>query len=225
MSPLSYGCIKIYTTIYPRFLNSIVSVLYFVEDWIDKLDITNENLNQLLESNPSLRGMIMGYLAEIKLKNIWFEDNRINNIYKADDHNRDIKADWIINYNEHEFTIEVKSVQTNSIRTLNEHKDAFLKGKFQCDASDSRAVNLKGNKSVKTTCMKKGRFDILAINLYPFTGNWEFAFVKNEDLPTTNYHKYDSKTQNQLLKGCIKIKYPFSKPYYSNPYDLLDNLI
>jgi|AntRauMinimDraft_2_1070382.scaffolds.fasta_scaffold00480_5 hypothetical protein len=206
------------------FLNSVVSVLYFVENWIDKLDVTNEDLNELLESNPSLRGMIMGYLAEIKLKDKWFNDDRITSIYKPDDHNRNIKADWVIEYNGYEYTIEVKSIQSNSIKTVEDSNKHFLKGKFQCDASDSRFIELENSENIKTTCLKKGQFDILAINLYPFTGNWDFAFAKNNDLPTTNYSKYDSNVQNQLLKGTMNISYPFCEPYYSNPYNLLDNI-
>lgn len=195
-----------------------------MEDWIDKLDITNKNLNKLLDSNPSLRGMIMGYLAEIKLKEMWFDKNKnINNVQKADDHNRDIKADWIIEYKNKKYTIEVKSIQTNSIKILKNNENSYLKGKYQCDASDSRIIHLK-NKSIKTTCIKKGQFDILAINLYPFTGNWEFAFIINEDIPTTNYHKYSKETQKQLLKGTMTISYPFSKPYYDNIYTLLNDL-
>lgn len=194
-----------------------------MKDWISDLNLTKANLNDLLTSNPSLRGMIMGYLAEIKLKEIWLEDDRITNIYKADDHNRDVKADWIIEYkNEKEFSIEIKSVQTNSIRRSDD--ESFLKGKFQCDASDSRFINLNNNKSVKTTCLKKGRFDIIAVNLYPFRGKWEFAFAKNDDLPTTNYSKYDIDVQNQLLKGTINITYPHSEKYYSNPYNLLEEM-
>lgn len=195
-----------------------------MEDWIDKLDITINDLNKLLDSNPSLRGMIMGYLAEIKLKDKWFENDKIMSIYKPDDHNRDIKADWVIKYEDVEYTIEVKSVQSNSIKTIRKDEDVYLEGKFQCDASDSRFIELNNSKDIKTTCLKKGQFDILAVNLYPFTGKWDFAFAKNEDLPTTNYSKYNTNVQNQLLKGTMNISYPFFEPYYSNPYDLLNDI-
>jgi len=193
-----------------------------VNNWVKDLNLTNENLNYLLDSNPSLRGMIMGYLAEIKLKEKWLNDDRITNIYKPDDHNRDIKADWIIEYKgTKEFSIEVKSVQTNSIKcTMEEY---FLKGRFQCDASDSRKIKIN-NKSIKTTCLKKGCFDIIAVNLYPFKGKWEFAFAKNKDLPTTNYSKYNPDIQDKLLKGSINITYPHSDTYYDNPYDLLEEM-
>jgi len=193
-----------------------------VNNWIERLNLTEENLNYLLESNPSLRGMIMGYLAEIKLKEMWLDDNRITNIYKPDDHNRDIKADWIIEYKgKKEFSIEVKSVQTNSIECIDDNY--FLKGRFQCDASDSREIEVN-NKSIKTTCLKKGSFDIIAINLYPFKGKWEFAFAKNKDLPTTNYSKYNPEIRNKLLKGSISITYPYSDIYHDNPYNLLEQM-
>ena len=185
------------------------------------MNINEQELNLLLESNPSLRGMVMGYVAEIKLKQKWFMTEKIDNIYKPDDHNKNIKADLVIEYNNKEYTIEVKSIKTNSIEKIS---DSNFKGKFQCDASDKRLITLNNNKSIKTSCLKKGCFDILAINLYPFTGEWEFAFINNKDLPTTNYPKYDSEIQDQLLKTTINISYPFEKPFYDNPYKVIKNM-
>ena len=42
------------------------------------------------------------------------------------------------------------------------------KGKAQVDASDRREVVLPDNSRVTTTCLLKGEFDILAINVFAF---------------------------------------------------------
>ncbi len=36
---------------------------------LERWDITPEELTEVIDQNPSLRGMILGYLAELKPKN------------------------------------------------------------------------------------------------------------------------------------------------------------
>ena len=40
------------------------------KSFLDKLSITLEELDAVLEENPSLRGTIIGYLGEIKLRGL-----------------------------------------------------------------------------------------------------------------------------------------------------------
>jgi penicillin-binding protein-related factor A (putative recombinase) len=65
---------------------------------------------------------------------IWFSDERISDVRKSDDHDRRKKNDLAIVYRGHEVTFEVKSLQTLSVRQL---EDGTYTGNFQCDASDS----------------------------------------------------------------------------------------
>ena len=38
---------------------------------LKRWDITVEELTRVVDQNPSLRGMLLGYLAELKLENLW----------------------------------------------------------------------------------------------------------------------------------------------------------
>ena len=60
---------------------------------LEKWGITAEQLTQALEKNPSLRGMILGYVAEQKLKEIISTLTDVSFITKFDDHNRKKKGD------------------------------------------------------------------------------------------------------------------------------------
>ena len=60
------------------------------------------------------------------------------------------------------FTIEMKSLQTSSVRVFN----GRMEGRCQVDASDKRVVTLPDGSEVETTCLLAGKFDILAINLF-----------------------------------------------------------
>jgi hypothetical protein len=87
---------------------------------LEMFGVSLEFLTQVVKANPSLRGVIIGYLAERKLWSAFETENRITAIRKDDDHDRDNKGDLVVTYREHDFRFEVKSLQTNSIKLLNE---------------------------------------------------------------------------------------------------------
>jgi hypothetical protein len=90
---------------------------------LEMFGVTLEFLTDVVRANPSLRGVIIGYLAERKLwEELWPDDpskRRITAIRKDDDHDRDNKGDLLVTYKGFDFRIEVKSLQTNSIQMLN----------------------------------------------------------------------------------------------------------
>lgn len=85
---------------------------------LDVWGIDAEYLTDLVNSNPSLRGMIVGYIAERKLKELFDHHNRTEAHRKDDDHDRTKKGDLVVTYKGEEFRIEVKSLQTNQIEVL-----------------------------------------------------------------------------------------------------------
>jgi hypothetical protein len=195
----------------------------FLEDW----QLSFEEINELLTSNPSLRSFLAGYAAEMKCRRIWFspEDGKVANVIKYDDHDRTKKGDIAFDYRGQHFTVEVKSLQTNSIREVGGHKIAV----FQCDASDRRPVEFPDGSKVETTCLLVGEFDLLAVNLFGFHGKWVFAFAKNSDLPrVTGRGKAAAYTQEQrqrLLASSMRMVDPPVSPYRMEPWSLLDELI
>ena len=72
----------------------------------------------MVEDNPSLRGIILGYLAEAKLREILAVHGRATAFRKDDDHDRKKKGDLVLTYQGFEFKVEVKSLQTNSVEIL-----------------------------------------------------------------------------------------------------------
>ena len=43
---------------------------------LKRWDVTTEELTEVVDQNPSLRGMIIGYLAELKLEKLWLSGAR-----------------------------------------------------------------------------------------------------------------------------------------------------
>lgn len=189
------------------------------ENILHRWGLTAEELTQIIDANPSMRGMLFGYVAEYKLQRMYFEDSRITALIKDDDHDR--KSNIRINYRGASFRIECKSLQTNLIK---KHETGFA-ATYQCDASDSRVVRFSDGSEVKTTCLLTGEFDIVAVNLFALEEEWRFAFALNRDLPRSRYRKYSTLQQQELIATTIKIAYPLEPPYVDDPFVLLDRLL
>ena len=198
----------------------------FLEDW----DLSYNEINELLTANPSLRSFVMGYAAEIKCRNMYFNDKPdITDIYKPDDHDRVEKGDWVMTYKGERLAVEVKSIQTNSLKPK---KSGKISPTYQCDASDRRLVTFSDGSTLDTTALLVGEFDVLALNIHSFTGEWNFVFAKNADLPTMEgatrgaAKKYTPLQQRQLIKTLIPIDFEPDPSIYSyNPFMIMDSVL
>lgn len=195
---------------------------------LDIWQVTPAYLTDVVLSNPSLRGMILGYLSERKLRDVFEMDDRAISTRKDDDHDCKKKGDLVVTYRGYEFRIEVKSLQTNKVEMEYENKwiqkiiktngkytesaefqavwsdygkNARYRGAFQCDASDRRSITLPDGEVIDTTCLQVGEFDIVAAGLFAFREEWDFAFAMNTDLPRSAYKKYPEAIRNKLLKS------------------------
>lgn len=190
-------------------------------DILKRWQITAEELTELIDANPSMRGNMFGYVAEMKLRKLWFSTERVTHAVKHDDHDRKKKGDLVITYRDHSFIVEAKSLQTNSIREV---EGKFI-GKAQCDASDRRIIKLPDDSSVNTTCLLVGEFDLLAINIFAFKDEWRFLFAKNKDLPRSTFRGYTETQRQHLLASLVPVTYPPEPPLYDEPFKLLDEII
>lgn len=186
---------------------------------LDEWQITPEQLTDILAENPSLRGMLQGYVAEWKLRDYLLSLPGVSTIRKPDDHNRQEKGDLYLTYQERLLRLEVKSLQTATVRW-----DAAANqwhGKAQVDASDRRLVRLPDGTTLQTTLLLRGEFDILAVNCFAFTQQWDFLFARNEDLPSSTYRNYSEIQRASLIASLISITWPPSIPFVKDIRELL----
>ncbi len=191
------------------------------ENILYRWGLTVKELTTIVDANPSMRGLMLGYVAEYKLKKMYFENKRITALVKDDDHDRKSKGDIRFNYKGKTFRVECKSLQTNLIKKTS----TGFAATFQCDASDSRIVRFSDGSEVKTTCLIVGEFDIVAVNLFSLQEKWKFAFALNRDLPRSKYQKYTPQQQGELLASSMQITWPLKPPFEKDPFVLLDRLI
>jgi hypothetical protein len=192
---------------------------------LERWGITIEELTAIVDNNPSLRGVMIGYIGEIKLKEFLAKSKRVEGLHKADDHDRSNKNDLALDYQGQRLTIEVKSLQTHTVKKLSlDGKGEKFNGKYQCDASDCREVVLPNGKKVTTTCLVAGEFDIVAVNLFAFRGKWEYGFALNRDLAKSTYKNYTPEQQKYLIATLQAVTLPLAPPYESDIFVLMDKL-
>ncbi len=188
---------------------------------LDEWQITPEQLTAILTENPSLRGMLQGYVAEWKLREYLLSLQGISDIRKPDDHDRKEKGDLYLTYQERLYRLEVKSLQTATVRWI-ETENRWV-GKAQVDASDKRSVRLLDGSTFQTTLLLRGEFDILAVNCYAFTRRWDFLFARNEDLPFSTYRGYNETQRASLIASLISITWPPAHPFVTDIRELLQD--
>lgn len=188
---------------------------------LKRWDITVEELTQVVDQNPNLRGMLLGYLAEMKLEKLWLRRMGISDVSKHDDHDRKKKGDRIVAYKGREFIFESKSLQTNTIRKT----DEGWAGKAQVDASDRREVILPDGTRVNTTCLLRNEFHILAVSVFAFENKWRFVFAKNSDLPSSKYTGYTEYQRSHLLATLVTVHWPPVHPFHEEPFTLMNEML
>ncbi|MBM4037950.1 MAG: restriction endonuclease [Planctomycetes bacterium] len=188
---------------------------------LERWRVTSDELDEIVSASQSLRGFIFGYVSEYKLRKIWLTDERITGLHKTDNHERAKKGDLTFTYKGLEITVEVKSLQTHSIR----RGAAGCQGKFQCDASDRRRISLPSGETIETTCLAVGEFDLLAVNLFEFSGEWQFAFARSKDLPRSRFTKYTPEQRQHILATLIDVTWPLQPPFEPEPFRLLNEIV
>ena len=189
---------------------------------LERWEISEEEFTDLIEQNPSLRGMNVGYIAEKKFHDQFLNHSEITESSKDDDHDRSRKGDRRIVYKGHEFIVEVKSLQTNLCKDLGNDN---WSGKSQVDGSDRRIVKFADGTELNTTLLLRGEFDLLAVNCFAFGEKWRFAFARNSDLPTSSFKKYTEEQRQQLIASLVPVTWPPQPPFTDDPFKILDELI
>ncbi len=192
------------------------------QDIFEVWSVTKEELSQAILENGSLRGMVFGYVAEIKIRNFLRGSGLVSDLVKDDDHDRKKKGDLRLRYKGQEFRLESKSLQTARNRRLT---DGSWIGVSQVDASDRRTVLLPDGTSLATTNLVFGEFDVLSVNCFTFENQWHFVFAKNADLPPTTFRSYTPEQQKHLIATTVGVTWPPSGISTTDLFGLLEQII
>jgi hypothetical protein len=186
-----------------------------------KWGFTMQEVSDLVEANPSMKGLIAGYLAEVQLRRMFFSDARTEYLGKHDDHDRINKGDLRILYKGREFNYESKSLNGKNFKFY----DGKWHGRANVDGSDSIIKELPSGKKVKTVLLPYGTFDIVAVNLFAFEDAWHFIFARNKDLPSCKHKDLTDEERKYFLMSMIPVTWPPTPPWTDDPYPLMDEIL
>lgn len=141
--------------------------------------VSMNDLEYLMEENPSLRGYLKGYIAELFLRKHLETIEGISDIRKIPDHSRQ-KGDFEFTYNERKVTIELKSARKVSPKAV------AVEGGVPARVVLSRTDAEQLENGETTFDVPRGEFDILAICSYELTGSWDFRFIHHRYLESSD---------------------------------------
>ena len=200
-------------------------------DW--KLDI--EEFNRIIHQNSNALSAIYGYVAEERVREDYLDERPdVENIRSPEDQDSSDKGDLAFEYKGEQMKMEVKSLQTHTIREVAstqktidgdevplEYEAGFhIKG-----TSDQRTVEFEGEE-YNTTLMnvEDSDVDIMAINLYKIEDEWRFAFIQLTDLPRSQ-GDYPDALRQKLSKSLPKLIIPLQEPFTDDLYGLMDEIL
>jgi hypothetical protein len=193
--------------------NDGVADMKTLSDW----NTTEHEVAKLMEENSSLRGIVLGYVAEEKLKKIIESNSEVSSNYKPHDQDKSIRCDRVVVYKQQQFYIEVKSILSNTIRS---ESDYFV-GTAKTNYADKKELLFDDGSNCVTSLAMRKEFDILAVNCYHMTGKWDFVFIPNQSIPATESSEYTQFQKSQLLTRTIDVCFPPKNPLHSTNLVLL----
>ena len=91
-----------------------------------------------------MRGLMFGFVAEYKLRQMWLLRPEIRNLSRPRSHDRKAKCDFRFDYRGQDVRLEVKCLDSPKVRQTEEGYN----GTFQCNASDTTGVVLPNGERV-----------------------------------------------------------------------------
>ena len=175
-----------------------------VSDAIDS--ISPQALITAIKNAPSLRGMVLGFVSEVMYEEYLQRYPDVSDIRQHDDHDRTMnKADRDFLYKDRRVSVQLKSIQTNTIGF--DPSSNNLIAQVQNDASDSRKIMVEG-REITTVNYLRGQYDLLCTPIFPFTGDWRFAYKLNSDCEVWRSRKYPKEIAKNFLHGMEVISFP-----------------
>lgn len=156
------------------------------------------DMKDMAFQNPYLRGYLQGYFSERMLARELAATPGVESVEKIPDVSTR-RGDFLIKYQDKEITVECKSIQTGSVRFINNN---FWEGSVLVKNVGRKEIHLPDIGPVYTSNLLKGQFDILAICCFAVRGEWKFVFMNNSDLP-------EKKDYPGLIRSAFKIN-PFT---------------
>jgi hypothetical protein len=206
-----------------------------IPDYWNNWQLSPDEFNRIIHKNSNALSAIYGYVAEERLRELFLEDDdRVENLRSPEDQDAEDKGDWAFTWRGEPMKIEVKSLQTHTIEPVDSaqttREDATepvqYRAGFHLKGSSDQRTEVYGGEEFQTTLMnvEDSEIDIMAVNLYKIKDEWEFAFLKVEDLPRSKGN-YPDGLRERLARSQIRLTIPLQEPFTHDLYGLMDRVL
>lgn len=209
-----------------------------IDYWSD-LEMSVDEFNQIANDSQNFISTVVGYVSEKRLQELLLEEHPdVEGIWSPEDQNTDEKGDIGIEYKGGPIRIEVKSLQTRTIQhvdqestqsTLSGETDPQLEWKAKTHikgSSDPREVEYEGVQDTTVALnVENPGFDILAVSLFFFDYDWEFAFIRPEDLSRSQKRGWPDEMREKFAVSKPKVTKPPTGDWTEDLFGLMDEII
>ena len=204
-------------------------------DLAQKFELSEDEFKHMIahvfSNNISALAFFEGYSSEYILEKLVLDTPHVSGCYKPGDNNTHEKGDLVASYKEVPVSIEVKNVRRRGSSTQRKPKlvtnleEQYWVGHFCTRAGRSRIVTFSdGSKSHSYNCVR-GQYDVIAVNVYQFTGRQQFMYCLEKDLPST---KHTPKTHlsplqcHETLQPEVTVRWPPVAPWTDSLEEILE---
>lgn len=186
---------------------------------------------EVFNKNIGALAFFEGYFSEYFLEKKLLQLPEITECSKPGDNNLEIKGDLVPLYKGVPIRIEVKNIKrkTNDPKRKPKHVtnlyESYHTGFFSTRSGRTRKVTFSDGSVVHTYNVKRGLYDIIAVNVYQLTGKHEFAYCLESNLASTSHTCRTALTSLQCtetLRGDVCVKWPTEAPWTDNLESILE---
>jgi hypothetical protein len=182
--------------------------------------LSADELLKIVEETPTLHDVVLGCLAERKLREMIASLPQISGVRSYVAMDFVVRGDLLITYGDEEFSLEVKSVHSSAVARDGDH----CVGQLAVTGAERRVVTFTDGSQLDTALSLSHQFDLLAVNCFSFENTWCFAFILNRDLPRSTWKGHTRAQREQLIAPSVRIRWPCKAPFTTDLIPLLETL-
>jgi len=206
----------------------------------DDLDLSVEEFNSIANDNQNFISTIVGYVSEKRLRERFLDNHPdVEEVWSPEDQDTSEKGDLAFTYKGEEIRVEVKSLQTRHIQKVESdttqqnlqgdtaEEQIQWKGKTHIKGSNDPREIQHGDFEDTTVALnlKKPGFDILAVCLFFFDYEWDFAFVCPEELKRSKKRGWPEEVREKYAVSKPKVTKPPMGDWTDDLFDLMDEIL
>lgn len=200
----------------------------------EKFQVSEDEFKDIISSvfsnNIHALAFFEGYNSEYVLEKKVHAVPGVTDVFKPGDNNLQVKGDLVATYKNVPLSIEVKNVRrkyndpSRRPRVVQNLLETYWVGTFCTRSSRSRKIKFSDGSEAQTYNVLRGRYDIIAVNVFQMTKKQEFVYCLEKNLPSTKHgNTHLTPLQcDETLQSEIHVRWPPVEPWTDDLGSILE---